>query len=166
MDLRETARLEFQAFLDTLNGEHGFTYLVDFPGGGVVRSHLAGMRVLEATPLFDRKTGAVQSWRYLLLFAEMAMLDLLCSSHPVHVFECEVVSRDAGNVTFKEREVGYTIIVSRNDPHELHERQAAIYKDWDASVVRFGGVTRLQEVIDEQAAEWLRQLYVLREDPA
>ncbi|MFA7331034.1 MAG: hypothetical protein WC326_08180 [Candidatus Delongbacteria bacterium] len=166
MDIRDTEKQAFQAFLDSLQGEFGCIYRVTFPDEFFVRRYLAGMRVLEATPLFDRATGEVQSWRYLIYFAEMALLDTTGSGHPEHAFECEVEYRDAGNVTFAEQEAGYSILVSKNDPHEFSESQAAVYRDWDASVERFGGKEKLQAVIDAQAAAWLERVVALREDAA
>ena len=82
MSIQEPERLAFQAYCDTLMADFGATIVVDFGDGESIYIPAAGIRVLEATPLFDRHTGAVQAWRYFILFAEMSVLDVLNAGQP------------------------------------------------------------------------------------
>ncbi|MFA7329790.1 MAG: hypothetical protein WC326_01835 [Candidatus Delongbacteria bacterium] len=158
-DMREIQRIAFQEYLDVLPGEFGFDVTITFSSdGGTIRSFHAGMRVLSATPIFDRASGQVDHWRYWLLFAEMGILDTYGGSHPVHCFECEVLERQELFLTLREVNDEYRFLVCRNDPHSLDERQELIYQEWDKQVARIGGVAALQAILDEQARHWRETL--------
>ena len=157
--MRDIERLAFQAYLDVLPGEFGFEVTVTFlSGGDTLRSYHAGMRVLSATPIFDRASGQVHHWRFWLLFAEMGILDTYGGSHPVHCFECEVLEREGHYLRLREVNGEYQFLVCRNDPHSLDERQELIYREWDKLVAGFGGEAALQALLDEQARQWTENL--------
>ena len=158
MDMREEARAAFQRHLDELQQPDGFT--LGFGEGGSYQGSYfqAGMRVLSATPLFDRATGEVERWRYWLLFAEMGILDRFGGGHPVHVFECDVRLQKAHHVELQEVGTDRQFRLCRNDPHSLDERQERVYKAWDKAVREYGGEAALQALLDRKAAEWTEQL--------
>lgn len=158
-DLRATECLAFQAYLDALPGEFGFDVTVIFlAGGDSLRSFHAGMRVLSATPIFNRANGEVDHWRYWLLFAGMGILDTYGGSHPIHCFECEVEERKGHFIWLREVNKRYRFLVCRNDPHSLDERQELIYREWDKQVAGIGGDAALQDILDEQARQWTENL--------
>ncbi|MDP2361953.1 MAG: hypothetical protein Q8O14_14585 [bacterium] len=159
MSIQEPERLAFQAYCDSLMAGYGATVVVYFDEG-VDRIDLpaAGIRVLEASPLFDRHTGEVRSWRYTILFAEMSVLDMLNAGHPVHVFRGEVTERLRQSCWLREVDGDKRFLLCTNDPHSLDERQEATYRAWDAAVKDLGGDEALKALLDQQAAEWAENL--------
>ena len=157
-DIRVKEQARFQHHLDELQRPDGFT--VGFGQGDSYAGgyFYAGMRVLSATPLFNRATGEVERWRYWLLFAEMGILDRFGAGHPVHVFECDLLSQEPHLVLLQEVESDRRFTLCRNDPHSLDERQARVYAAWDKAVREMGGETAFQALLDRQAAEWTEQL--------
>jgi hypothetical protein len=150
MSIQEPERLAFQIYCDSLMADFGATIVVDFGVGDSLFIPVAGIRVLEATPLFDRHTGAVQAWRYYVLFAEMSVLDVLNTGHPVQAFRGVVTERRGHFCWLKETDGDKRFLISRNDPH-LDERQQAVYKEWDGAVIHLGGEEKLQEILDVEA---------------
>ena len=162
---RQKAADEFRKYIDSLHGEYGLTQGITFQDGQFTTVHLAGIRVLEAIPIFDRDTGDVESWRYLLMFAEMGILDGLNAGHPTHVFECTVTGQKKVTCYLREVNGEYEFMLSTNDPHEIAPSgQAEIYKTWDAEVERVGGVSRLNEILDKEAERWLQGVRASREE--
>lgn len=158
MDIRDEARTRFQRHLDELQQPDGFT--LGFGRGDTYTGgyFYAGMRVLSATPLFNRASGEVERWRYWLLFAEMGILDRFGVGHPVHVFECDVLAQEAHLVRLQEVGSDRRFMLCRNDPHSLSERQERVYAAWDKAVREMGGESAFQALLDRQAAEWTEQL--------
>lgn len=153
-DIREEAIAAFQQYLDALGEPFGFGVCVTpLQGGGRMFGFYAGIRVLSATPIFNRATGDIERWRHWLLFAEMSILDRFGCGHPVHFFECDVQKQEGHQVALREVKGVYSILVNRNDPHSLDERQASIYAAWDETVMEAGGVGALREILDRAAAE-------------
>jgi hypothetical protein len=158
-DLREQRRQEFQAYLDHLHEDPGCAVGVTWVADrDTLTSFSAGMRVLSATPLFNRSTGKIERWRHWLLFAEMGILDTYGGGHPVHCFECEVLEQDALNVKLRELGGTYEFLACHNDPHTDDDRQATVYHDWDKAVKELGGEAALQALLDRQAEQWTRTL--------
>ncbi|MFA7332608.1 MAG: hypothetical protein WC326_16185 [Candidatus Delongbacteria bacterium] len=114
--------------------------------------------MLEASPVFDRHTGAVQAWRYFVLFAEMSILDMLNAGHPVHVFRGEVTERLRQSCWLREVDGDKRFLICTNDPHDLDERQEATYHAWEAAVKDLGGDAALRTLLDQQATEWTTNL--------
>ncbi|MFA7332430.1 MAG: hypothetical protein WC326_15280 [Candidatus Delongbacteria bacterium] len=155
MSIQEPERLAFQAYCDSLLADYGATVVVTFGDGDRIYIPAAGIRVLEATPLFDRHTGVVQAWRYFILFAEMSVLDVLNAGHPVHAFRGVVTERKGHFCWLKETDGDKRFLISKNDPHDLDDRQQAVYQSWEASVTQIGGEEKLLEILDEEARVWL-----------
>ncbi|MFA7331993.1 MAG: hypothetical protein WC326_13065 [Candidatus Delongbacteria bacterium] len=158
-DMREQQRRVFQVYLDRLHEdpgcEVGVTWVAD---RDTLVSFSAGMRVLSATPLFNRATGEIERWRHWLLFAEMGILDTFGGGHPVHCFECELLEQDALHVRLREVGGTYEFLICHNDPHDDDERQAAVYHDWAQAVKELGGEPALQALLDRQAEQWTQTL--------
>lgn len=158
-DRRLEARRALQDFLTGLHQDPGCTVVVKWTDGSLrIPSFSAGIRVLSATPIFDRSTGNVLHWRYWLLFAEMGVLDRYGGRHPVHCFECEMKRQSSFDAVFHETGGTYEFLVCRNDPHKDDERQAAVYQEWGQAVEELGGEAALQALLDRQAQEWTQAL--------
>jgi hypothetical protein len=158
-DKRAAAQRAQQEFLTGLHQDPGCTVQIKWTDSGMLLSSFsAGIRVLSATPIFDRSTGDILHWRYWLLFAEMGVLDPYGGRHPVHCFECEVMRQSAFDVVFRETGGTYEFLVCRNDPHEDDERQAGVYREWARSVKELGGEDALQALLDRQAEGWTQTL--------
>jgi hypothetical protein len=158
MGMQEPERLAFQVYCDSLMADFGATVVVCFKDGDRIEIPTAGIRVLEASPVFDRRTGAVQAWRYFILFAEMSFLDVQGAGHPVHVLRGEVTERKGHYCWLKEVGGDKRFLICTNDPHSLDERQEATYQAWDAAVKELGGDVALQALLDQQATEWTTNL--------
>lgn len=152
--MQEPERLAFQAYCESLMTGFGATITVLFQDGDAIDIHAAGIRVLEASPVFDRHTGAIQAWRYFVLFAEMSVLDMLNAGHPVHAFRGVVTERKGHFCWLKEVDGGKRFLICTNDPHDLDKRQEATYQAWEDAVKDFGGDEALQALLDQQATEW------------
>ena len=161
-DSAVAAREKFRKYIHGLFGEYGLTLYVKFPGGSSISLPLGGARVLDATPIFNRDTGAVESYHYLLMFAEMGVLDLLNAGHPVHVHKCAVEEQADYFCDLREVDGDKKFHLHRNDPHFLDSRQEAVYKAWDAAVERAGGVGKLEEILDRTAERWRQNMGVSR----
>ena len=152
-DMGKTAAAEFQQVVDSLFGQWGLSLQVKFLADGhLLGFFLAGVRVLDATPIFDRRTGAVASWRYWMLFAEMGMLDPLNAGHPLHVFQVRVLERKGHFCVLRAVDGEFDFTLSTNDPHEVFPDQGRIYEGWAARVEQVGGQARLDEILDQEAA--------------
>ena len=158
-DLREQRRRDFQAFLDRLHQDPGCAVIVTWVADrDTLTSFSAGMRVLSATPLFNRATGEIERWRHWLLFAGMGILDSYGGGHPVHCFECEVTTQRPLHMELREVGGTYKFLVCHNDPHDDDERQVAVYHEWAQAVKELGGEAALQALLDRQAEAWARTL--------
>lgn len=157
--MREKARMGFQAYLDSLAEPYGIgVSVIPLHGGSPMDGFYAGVRVLSATPLFNRDTGEIERWRYWLLFAEMSVLDRFGCGHPLHFFECDMLEQEGHQVRLQDVRGDYLFRVSRNDPHSLSERQERIYAAWDAAVKEAGGESALQALLDRLANETKEEL--------
>ncbi len=151
------ARDELQKYTDSLFGEFGLTLYVDFQDGSQnLRNYLGGVRVLRATPIYDRSNGSIQNFRYLMMFVDQGVIDLVNAGNPVHVFECEVTKQMVQSCWLREVDGPLAFLLSKNDPHSLFEEQAAIYTQWDQELARFGGQEKLDQRLDELAARQLK----------
>ena len=158
-DLREAQRRAFQAYLDQLHEAPGCTVRVTWVADrDSMISFSGGMRVLSATPLFNRATGEIERWRHWLLFAEMGMLDSYGGGHPVHCFECEITTQRPLHVELREVGGTYEFLVCHNDPHADDERQAAVYHEWVKAVEELGGEAALQALLGRLAEQWKETL--------
>ncbi|MFA7332466.1 MAG: hypothetical protein WC326_15460 [Candidatus Delongbacteria bacterium] len=163
-DIRVEHQRAFQADLDQLHEDPGCTVRVNWVAEQESIVYFsAGIRVLSATPIFNRATGEIMRWRYWLLFAEMAILDIYGCGHPVHCFKCEVLRQHPLHLELKELGRTYTFLVCHNDPHEEDERQAAVYRAWAKAVEELGGEAALQALLDRQATQWTQDLLATRE---
>lgn len=159
-DLRKQQHAAFQKYLDGLHVDPGCSVRVTWiQGGEPMESFSGGMRVLSATPLFNRSTSAVEAWRYWLLFADMGILDRFGGGHPVHCFECEVLEQAGHYVQLREVGGTYKFLICHNDPHADDDRQAAVYQAWGQAVKELGGQAELQALLDRQAQEWTQTLH-------
>ncbi len=112
--------------------------------------------MLRATPIFDRSDGSIQKYRYLLMFVDQGVIDLVNAGNPVHVFECEVTKQTGHSCWLREVDGPLAFLLSKNDPHSFDERQEAAYAAWDQELARFGGQKKLDQRLDELAARQLK----------
>lgn len=164
MDIRDTARQALQAEIDALDCRYGLFVTVYFGPGfrDPVTQFVAGIRVLEATPIFNRSTGAIEDWRYEMMYADMSILDITYSGHSVHGFNGMRIQKDRIRMTFRDTQTGRNYMLGCNDPHSLDEVQAEVYKTWEQVVAKAGGPDSVARTIDRLAAEDLETLRRLR----
>ena len=163
-DISQPAKTEFQSRIDALFGTYGLTLSVIFPpcAGERVNFHCAGIRVLEAKPIFNRKTGAVSTWHYLVLVAEMSIMDPFHCGHPLHTLACEEVNHKGSWIRMKDTRSKNVYFFQGNDPHSFDKHQAQLYKWWDGVVAEAGGETALAERLDQLADREYREVLQLR----
>ncbi len=143
--------------MDSLFGEFGLSLGVNFlDGSPFLVSYMGGVRVLRATPIYDRGDGSIQKFRYLLMFVDQGVIDLVNAGNPIHVFECEVTEQKGHSCFLRATDGAMAFLLSRNDPHSFDERQEAAYTAWDQELARFGGQDKLDQRLDELAVQQLK----------
>jgi hypothetical protein len=151
-NLRKNAVIEFQGYVDKLIGEFGVVQVVVYPDGQRIELQLAGIRVLNATPIFNRDTGKVKSWRYWIMFADQGLLDVFSAGHTVRSFECSVKFQDDISCVLTELHNQFKFLLYQNDQPDTPGDIEA-HDQWQKQVKRIGGPLRLKEILDEKAQQ-------------